>query len=296
MLHTCTLNPEALKGHVGKPEEFLEHHEEFVIEFEDEIGVWIGLKGWQTTLPGEAAHHQRKRKKLHSKTVEGVEKIKEEEKEPGGGMYQTRGLEGKSEDRRRITFLHRLILENVVQSEGKRLKPRGKLERTVIVLPGKHANADFFDFNEDGHAVWNRDWSVDVENKSFVYKKGEKLGAMMNQLQQVKKAFPELCEKTLILQQPAAFRDGIIVAWCMQDLHLRRPYLLMQHDLVGCQATAEVKKLRFMLMQPDAQICGEMTACSQLTDIMIARAVKGIARKQIPEIRRWLKEKARKSG
>ena len=138
--------------------------------------------------------------------------------------------------------------------------------------------------------------SVDVENKSFVYKKGEKLGAMMNQLQQVKKAFPELCEKTLILQQPAAFRDGIIVAWCMQDLHLRRPYLLMQHDLVGCQATAEVKKLRFMLMQPDAQICGEMTACSQLTDIMIARAVKGIARKQIPEIRRWLKEKARRSG
>ena len=105
-------------------------------------------------------------------------------------MYQTRGLEGKSEDHRRITFLHRLILENVVQTAGKRLKPKGKLDRTVVVVPGVHANADYFGFDEKGNAVWNRDWSVEFDGKPSHYKKGDKLGSMMLQLQGVKKAFP----------------------------------------------------------------------------------------------------------
>ena len=85
-------------------------------------------------------------------------------------------------------------------------------------------------------------------------------------------------KKFLVMQQPAAFRDGIIVGWCMEDLHSRRKGVgtMQHHDLLGCQATAEVKQLRFLYGQPDSCIAGEMTACSQVTDIMIAHYVKVI--------------------
>ena len=43
-------------------------------------------------------------------------------------------------------------------------------------------------------------------------------------------------------------------------------------------------------MQPDSAVAAEMTACSQLTDIMIARPVKGFARTEMPNIRQWLKK------
>ena len=182
-----------------------------------------------------------------------------------------------------------------MQSESKRKRPRGVMERTAVVFPGVHANADYFDIIE-GVAVWNRNWSYSYLGETHSFKVGEKLGNTMMQLQLIKKAFPELTRKYLIVQQPAAFRDGIIVGWCMEDLHNRRKHLLMQHDLVGCQGTKEVKELRFLYQQPDTTINADMTACSQLTDIMIAHPGKVIARKKMPEIRQWMKTNARLSG
>ena len=295
-MHMCTLDEAELAHHVCKPKEFMQNLDKFCLLFEDEVGVWVGMQNNKVAVD-KAEHAQaKKRYKLHSKTVEGMQKIAELEKEAGGGMKQQRGVEGKGEDKRRITFLHRLVLDNVVQGEGKRLKPQGRLERTVLVFPGKHANADYFDFDESGAAVWNRDWDYEYEGKSVQHKKGEKLGNMMGQLQQCKRAFPHLLKRFLVMQQPAAFRDGITNGWCMEDLHQREKYVMVQHDLVGSQATAEVKQLRWAYMQPDSTIAGEMTACSQVTDIMIAHVVKSIARKEMPRIRQWLKQKARRQG
>ena len=36
-----------------------------------------------------------------------------------------------------------MFMNNTVQTKHKRLKPKGKLGRTVIVLPGVHCCADF---------------------------------------------------------------------------------------------------------------------------------------------------------
>jgi hypothetical protein len=295
-LQMCSLDKEELKHHVCKPDEWMKNLDKLVQIYEDEIGVWVGLHNSQVTVPIEEQQQVRKRMKLHAKTEAGVKQIEELEKEAGGGMKQTRGAEGKSEDKKRITFLHRLKLRNVVQMSGKRLKPEGCLDRTVLVMPGKHANADYFSFDEGGYAVWNREWYYEFEGKPVKHMKGEKLGNMCLKLQQIKKAFPHLLQQFLVLQQPAAFRDGIIVGWCMEDLHNREKYVMMQHDLVGAQATAEVKQLRWAYMQPSACIAPEMTACTQLTDIMIAHVVKSIARKEMPRIRQWLKHRARKNG
>ena len=293
---TLEKDDEVLGGYVCRPKEWRDHLEDLVICFEDEVGMWLGCQCCRTSANIEDHQHAKRRKKLKSRTVEGQEKIAELEKEPQGGMHQQRGVEGKGEDKRRITVLHRMLLDNVVQTEGKRKMPSGRLSRTAVVLPGNYLNVDYFDIGEDGHAYWNRDWSIEVDGDLKEYAKGEPIGNLGAPLQAVKKAFPELCKQFLIMQQPAAFRDTVIVAWCMEDLHEMEKYVFMQHDLVGCQLTEAIKQLRWMLMQPDTDILPEMTACSQLTDIIVARPAKACARNAIPGIRQWLKMKAKMSG
>ena len=75
-----------------------------------------------------------KRLKLNSKNPDDHAAIKALKQEAGGGMVQTRGPEGKSEDKRRITILHRMFLQHTVQMKGRRWRPKGKLGRTEIVL------------------------------------------------------------------------------------------------------------------------------------------------------------------
>ena len=38
--------------------------------------------------------------------------------------------------------------------------------------------------------------------------------------------------KLMIMQQPAAFRDGIIVGWCMKELGAEYENVMMQHARV----------------------------------------------------------------
>jgi len=250
-MQSCTLTTEEeLKKLVAPAKEWLQNLHDLVICFEDEIGLFVGLRSGKVAVPKEVQKQALKRKRLHTKTKEGVEKVQELEKEAGGGLTQTRGMECKGEDKRRITILHRLLLTEFVQGTvngtAKRNKPRGKLERTVVVLPGRHCNADYMDEDETGAFRWNRNWSYEFQGKQEHYKKGDKVGAMMQQVQAMKRAFPELTNMFLILQQPAAFRDGIIVGWCLEDLNRRHKFVMMQHDLVGCQSTAEVKQLNFL--------------------------------------------------
>ena len=293
MQWVCACSIEELEQVVCEPKKFQANLHKHVLEYEDEIGVFIGMRKNTITVDEDEHEQKKKRYKLNSKTVGGIEEIKKLEKEAGGGMKQQRGPEEKGQDKKRITLLHRLILADTVQGNGRRKKPRGRLERTVIVLPGIHCNADYFDI-VDNVAVWNRDWSVEVNGETVAYYKGKKLGVIANQLQMIKKAFPELMQRFLVLQQPAAFRDEIIVGWCMEDLHRREKYVLQQHDLLGCQSTAAIKQKRWSYMIPDAILAGEMTASEQLTDIMIAHYVKYIARQEMPRIRQWLKERAKK--
>ena len=138
-----------------------------------------------------------------------------------------------------------MFLQNTVQMEHRRLKPKGKLGRTVLVLPGVHCCADFFSF-VDGVAVWNRSWSVEYQGTLKEYWKGDKVGNVMMQAQVLKKAFPAYFEAFMVCQQPAAMRDAIIVAWNVEDMHAHHPYVMQQHDLLGAQSTPEVKDLRFI--------------------------------------------------
>ena len=124
-----------------------------------------------------------------------------------------------------------MFLKHTVQMKDRRLRPKGYLGRTVIVLPGVHCCADFFSF-VDGKAVWNRNWSVEYEGVLKEYWKGDPCGNVMAQAQKLKKTFPEYFEKFMVCQQPAAMRDAVIIAWNMEEMHLEHPYVIQQHDLL----------------------------------------------------------------
>ena len=152
---------------------------------------------------------------------------------------------------------------------------------------------DYIDFEEGtGKAVWNRTWSYEYEDKPHTYHKGEPVGRLMEPWVKVKRTNPELFKNIMVIQQPAAFRDTVVVGECMKDLAETLPSLLMQHDLVGCQSSPAVKRLRMHLHQADALIAGDMTACLQLIDIICAKKVKDISRAEAAFVKKWLKRKA----
>ena len=78
-----------------------------------------------------------------------------------------------------------------LKQKGRRWRPKGKLGRTVIVLPGVHCCADFFSI-VDGKAVWNRNWSVEYNGVLKEYWKGDPCGNVMAQAQVLKKSFSTL--------------------------------------------------------------------------------------------------------
>ena len=63
-------------------------------------------------------------------------------------------------------------------------------------------------------------------------------------------------------------------------------------EAAAAESTVEIKKLRAHLGQPDCVIEGDMTACSQVPDIMVAKKAKDICFANEVEIKAWLKRKA----
>ena len=63
-------------------------------------------------------------------------------------------------------------------------------------------------------------------------------------------------------------------------------------EAAAAESTVEIKKLRAHLGQPDCVIEGDMTACSQVPDIMVVKKAKDICFANEVEIKSWLKRKA----
>ena len=53
MQYVCSLDEEELKKKAVGAEEWMKHPEAFEIEYEDEVGPWIGLEQNQTTVDEE---------------------------------------------------------------------------------------------------------------------------------------------------------------------------------------------------------------------------------------------------
>jgi len=269
------------------------------LELEDEIGIWLGLKGKKVAVD-EARHRTavRRHRIYKGKEPPNPEEEAAEKLLPEGvpaGPVQVRGAMAKGADKRRITIMPRLILKNVVQglSKEKRLPPKGELLKMLLLVPGDHCSLDFIDILPGGKAVWNRDWDYEYMGEQQQFWKGDGTKNKMKAWVDLKRKMPELFEGITVMMQPAAVRDSIITGWCTKQLGAEKPHgVVQQHDLVGSQTTAGVKKIKMHMHILECIIAAEMTACSQVTDIMCAKKTKTIAHNAAPEIKKWLKRKA----
>ena len=131
------------------------------------------------------------------------------------------------------------------------------------------------------------------------YEKGESCGNLGLPWRLLKRHYPELFKNVLVLQQPAAYRDGVVARWCMEDLvevlkaeaGNRKCNIVQMHDMVGCQSTTEVKHYRLLLDILSSLVAADMTARLQLTDIAKAKKVHDICWIKLRDIKKWLKRK-----
>ena len=297
-LDTACFNAEALKQRVTEPKEFLAELQKLALEFEDEVGIWLGLKGAVVAVDKDRHAAAVKKHKLGSATENVEDDAAAKLLEPGqeAGVVQVRGVMAKGADKRRITIMPRMLLEGIVQGEtaAERRLPKGRLIRTVVVVPGVHCCLDFVYFDEVGKARWNRTWEYEYLGVQTRHVKGEPVGVLMKPWVDLLRKVPELLKHLMIVAQPAAVRDAIVVGWCTQDLANERGAAptVQQHDLVGSQSTEAIKKLRMHLHMLDALIAGDMTAVCQVTDIICAKTCKDIAHAHSSEMKRWMKRTA----
>ena len=311
MLYLCAFSKPELGAVVADMEKWKSLVHTLILEFEDEVPFWIGLQDSRVTVKkGERAkankdrrlRRAQKRKREASASGEGGagEEAEEEEEElqegAENGVRQVRGLEAKGEDKHRVTFLNRLTLSGVLQQGSAPTLPKGALERSVWIVQGKHCSMQFVTQDSEGRDVWSEDWGYELEGVAHNYKKGESCGKLMQPYRTLYRKKPELFRDVLLIQQPSATRDGIVVNWCMKDLNARHELVLQQHDMLGAQATKEVKRLRSLLNQPDTLLAPDMTAVQQLVDIMTAKKSKDVMFERTIDIKRLLIAKSTAKG
>ena len=167
-LKKLVIQPDAWRANVVKT----------VIEAEDEVPLWIGIKGSRVAIDKtlrDAANKTKRRRRLQKTHPEAVAP---DEILPDNVVRQIRGTMAKGQDKRRITLLIRCVLRNVVQGAEKK-KPEGYLPRLVLVVPGTHCCLDFITEDVHGREVWAKDWEGEYNGKPFSHKKGESVGNVM---------------------------------------------------------------------------------------------------------------------
>ena len=101
---------------------------------------------------------------------------------------------------------------------------------------------------------------------------------------QCRKAHPELFEKIIVWQQPAATMDEVLNVWQIQDMMGRVPQGVWQPDLLAAAMTPTSKLAMKIGQFLPAWIGGGLTPVCQLTDIDIAFILKAFARKAKDEL------------
>ena len=98
------------------------------------------------------------------------------------------------------------------------------------------------------------------------------------------------------MQQPAAYQDEIISAWCIQDQAQRLPQAIHQRDLFAAVLGDTAKKNMQLAQTIPTWIASKMTPCLQLTDTDIAFPVKCAATAEKQKLAREMRTAALNAG
>ncbi len=276
------MRPEFLKDRVINPEEFVEGVEDTVVCHADQVPCWLRI-GSQMQL--YRAGEVRKRKRHEEATANLSEQgAQVQVTEAEDGMAQSRQNAKGEGDRFRVTLEMSQLVLNVFKPGE---KPEVRHGRLVLVVPGAHARLS--NISEAG--VFVEDEVFMVKGKQRVRKKGTAAGNLMLSWRQLRDQGDEDMKGFFgdieVMQQPAAFCDGVIVAW-IAEMRKKEGYekMISVRDMFAGGLSQSVRRMSFVSGQLMGFIAGKMTPVLQLTDVAVAFGFKKVLEAVKHEVRR----------
>ena len=200
------------------------------------------------------------------------------------GMAQTR-QSGKGEgDRFRVTLECAQVVSNVFKPSE---KPEVRHARPVLVLPGAHAR--FSNISPEG--LFIEDDIYMVKRNQKVRKAGTSAGKLMlswrNLRDEGDEEMKEFFNEIEVMQQPAAFCDGVIIAW-IAEMRKKEGYdqFISVRDMFAGGLGASCKRMSAACGQLLTFIGGKMTPVMQVTDTAVAFNLKKHVEAVKAEVRR----------
>ena len=202
-------------------------------------------------------------------------------------------LREQNVDKYRITFeAHQLVsgffakLSNETANE----EVKGHVLPGVLVVPGPHASL--------GNISADDEW---IESEEFEYhgqvrrhQKGKKVGRVLEPWRRLRREHPEALRNFLVMSQPAAMMDGVIMAWQIKEMGRRYPMSLWQRDCFAAAFTPEVRQMQFVSHQVGSSVMSKMTSALQLTDTDFSHRFKSKVRNGVDEMMTQGQSKIRK--
>ena len=277
------MRPEELQERVVDPEAFVDGIEDAFVIHADQVPMWLRL-GTQKQLYRAS---EVKTKKTHLSRVPHLS-------EPGqqavrttadAGMAQTR-QSGKGEgDRFRVTLECAQVVSNVFKpSEA----PSVRHARPVLVVPGAHGRLS----NISPEGLFIEDDVFNVKGKQKLRKANTSAGILMLPWRKLRdNGDPEMkrfFEEIEVMQQPAAFCDGVIIAW-IAEMRKKEGYdkVISVRDMFAGGLSGSCRRMSALCGQLLTFIAGKMTPVMQVTDTAVAfslkkriEAVKGEVRRE----------------
>ena len=289
---------ELLADIVADPKEFIKNREDIVIGASDQVPYWCTLgprkqlylqsevsksKKERTSKENLAGHSSQISQTL-STELEGLEDEEETQK-----MTQTRGEEASENSKLRITLEMRQLVYNYFKPGA---DPVGALGVMLVIFPGTHARLD--NIGEDGCFI--KDEQFDYAGKRVVRRAGQNARGLMKSFVALRKDCPDLFKNLVVMQQPAAFIDGILHHWSLEDLFQRYPRSIWQRDALQTHMSEQAVADYRLGWQVPVWIAGKMTPVLQLTDTDIAFLMKAYSQTAKEKVACDMKALAREAG
>ena len=222
------MHEEELEHKVVDPKEFVRNAENIVICHCDQIPMWLRLGATkQLYKAGEV-----RRGKRHEGVGRGEMQADDNAmNEVGGQVMECHGEDGMAQMRQYVDgaadrFRVTLEVSQMVHHQFKLgEQPMVRHGIPVLVSPGVHARLS----NISNEGTWNEGevFKVKGRGKAIVRKKGEAVGSIMKSWREMRAGGDAdvlaWLQEIDVMQQPAGYCDGIIVAW-IQEMRLRQGY------------------------------------------------------------------------
>ena len=283
---------EDLIKHVADPKKFIERRAETAMVFTDQVPVWIKIGNKKVVFgPQDVANNSKESRKMGcggqklpqlSQALAAIDQMADVI--AADGQSQTRGPQKSGDDKFRITLECR---QAVLRWLDPTADPLGVVLPSVLVVWGTHCRLS----NISAERTWKEDEHITVAGVEIMRKKGQKVPpSMMKEMSDLRDARPELFKDIVVMQQPSATVDAVIVGWCMEDLMLRFPQFIFQRDLVSGALSNTAKLSAKIAHAIGCWVGPQMTPVVQLTDTDVAFVTKGFMRRSKDKLVRQMKD------